>query len=90
MNSFSRTAKELLKEQLDKLEANEHKQIFEIIKRHTEQYTKTQSGILVSTNVLNDECLNDIQTYVNFCLDQRKRMEEDLKTRKTYEQMMTE
>uniref|UniRef100_A0A6C0CIU4 NET domain-containing protein n=1 Tax=viral metagenome TaxID=1070528 RepID=A0A6C0CIU4_9ZZZZ len=90
MNSFSRTAKELLKEQLDKLEANEHKQIFEIIKRHTEQYTKTQTGILVSTNVLNDECLNDIQTYVNFCLDQRKRMEEDLKTRKTYEQMIAE
>jgi len=90
MNTFSRTTKELLKEQLDKLEANEHKQIFEIIKRHTEQYTKTQTGILVSTNVLNDECLNDIQTYVNFCLDQRKRMEEDMKTRKTYEQMMTE
>jgi len=90
MNTFSRTTKELLKEQLDKLEPNEHKQIFDIIKRHTEQYTKTQTGILVSTNVLNDECLNDIQTYVNFCLDQRKRMEEDLKTRKTYEQMMTE
>lgn len=90
MNTFPRTTKELMKEQLDKLEANEHKQIFDIVKKHTEQYTKTQTGILVSTNMLNDECLNEIQTYINFCLDQRKRMEEDMKTRKTYERMMTE
>ena len=54
MNTFPRTTKELMKEQLDKLETNEHKQIFDIIKKYTEQYTKTQTGILVSTNVLDD------------------------------------
>lgn len=90
MNTFARTAKEALKDQLDKLEANEHRQIFDIVQRHTSEFTKTEKGILVSTNVLNDECLSEIQKYVTFCLDQKKRMDEDMKTRKTYERMIPE
>ena len=90
MNTFARTAKETLKDQLDKLESNEHQQIFDIIKRHTDDFTKTEKGILVSTNVLNDACLTEIQSYVTFCLDQKKRMDEDQKTRKTYERMVNE
>jgi hypothetical protein len=90
MNTFSRTDKETLKDQLDKLEANEHRQIFDIVQKHTAEFTKTEKGILVSTSVLNDECLTDIQKYVTFCLDQKKRMDEDQKTRKTYERMIPE
>jgi hypothetical protein len=90
MNSVSRTTKELLKDQLDKLEENEHQQIFDIVQKYTKDYTKTEKGILVSTNVLNDECLKEIQSYVTFCLDQKKRMDEDAKTRKTYERMLAE
>ena len=90
MNTFARTAKESLKDQLDKLETNEHRQIFDIVNRYTSDFTKTEKGILVSTNVLNDECLTEIQTYVTFCLDQKRRMDEDQKTRKTYERMVHE
>ena len=90
MNSVSRTTKELLKDQLDKLEENEHQQIFDIVQKYTKDYTKTEKGVLVSTNVLNDECLKEIQSYVTFCLDQKKRMDEDAKTRKTYERMLAE
>jgi len=50
--------------------------------------TKTQNGILVSANTLNDETLQAVEQYVLFCLDQRKRMDEDAKTRKTYERMV--
>ena len=90
MNTFSRSVKETLKDQLDKLEANEHRQIFDIVQKHTQEFTKTEKGILVSTNVLNDESLTEIQKYVTFCLDQKKRMDEDQKTRKTYERMIPE
>lgn len=90
MNTFARTAKELLKDQLDKLEANEHRQIFDIVQKYTRDFTTTEKGVLVSTNVLNDECLKEIQSYVTFCLDQKKRMDEDAKTRKTYERMLAE
>jgi hypothetical protein len=85
--SFSRSKKEALKDAIDKLEANEHSQIFSIIKKYTSTFTKTQTEVLVSTNSLSDECLEEINNYINFCIDQKKRMEEDLKTRKGYERM---
>ena len=88
MNSLSRSKKEWLKEQLDKMDSNEHTQVYEIIKKYTDQLTKTQNGVLVSTDNLNDECLGEIERYITFCLDQRKRMEEDNKTRKNYERMV--
>ena len=72
MNSLSRSKKEWLKEQLDKMDSNEHTQVYEIIKKYTDQLTKTQNGVLVSTDNLNDECLGEIERYITFCLDQRK------------------
>jgi hypothetical protein len=84
----SRNDKEWMKEQLDKLDMNEHTQVFDIVKKYTEEFTKTQTGILVSTASLSNECLEEIRRYINFCLDQRKRMDEDTKARKTYERMV--
>jgi|688.fasta_scaffold05804_17 CRISPR-associated protein Cas8b1/Cst1 subtype I-B len=86
--SFSRSKKEFLKESIDKLEANEHSQIFSIIKRYTETFTRTQNEVLVSTNNLNDDCLKEIESYIHFCVDQKKRMEDDSRTRKGYERMV--
>jgi len=88
MNTVSRSKKEWLKDQLDHMESNEHNQVFTIIKKYTDQFTKTQNGVLISTDNLNDECLTEIETYINFCLDQKKRMDEDMKTRKTYERLV--
>lgn len=88
MNKFSRSKKEWLKESLDRMDSNEHNQVFSIIKRYTEQFTKTQNGVLISSDNLSDECLEEIEKYVNFCLDQRKRMEDDMKTRKNYERLV--
>jgi hypothetical protein len=85
---MNRSKKEWLKEQLDKMDVSEHSQVYSIVKKYTNQVTKTQNGILVSTDVLSNECLAEIEKYVTFCLDQRKRMDDDLKTRKTYERMV--
>lgn len=90
MNSYPRSKKEWLKDQLDRMDINEHSQIYEIIKKHTDQTTKTQNGVLVSTDNLTDECLLEVERYVLFCIDQRKRMEDDLKTRKSYERMVSD
>lgn len=88
MNTILRTKKEWLKDQLDRMESNEHNQVFRIIQKYTDQYTKTQSGVLVSTDNLNNECLTEIDKYINFCVDQKMRMEDDLKTRKNYERLL--
>jgi hypothetical protein len=88
MNSFPRSRKESLKEQIDKLDNTEHLQIYNIIKLHTEAITRVSNGVLISTDTLNDACLTEIENYVFFCTDQRKRMEEDSKTRKNYERLV--
>jgi hypothetical protein len=77
-----------MKEQLDKLEANEHIQVYSIVKKYTENITKSTNGVFVSSEHLSQECLFEIDKYIMFCLDQRKRMEDDMKTRKTYERMI--
>jgi len=88
MSKFSRSKLETLKDQIDKLEQNEHKQIYGIIKKASPQVTKTQNGVLVSTDTLDEGTLTEVERYVHFCLDQRKRMEDDMKTRKSYERMV--
>ena len=85
---MNHSKKEWLKQQLERLETNEHIQIYGIIKRYTENITRSPTGIFVSSEHLSDECLIEMEKYVLFCLDQRKRMEDDLKTRKTYERMV--
>jgi hypothetical protein len=80
---MNRSRKEQLREQIDKLEPEEHAQIFAIIVKHTESYTKTQTGVMVSSDTLNDECLIEMEKMVQFYRDQRKRMESDAIERKT-------
>jgi hypothetical protein len=82
---MNRSRKEALKERLDRLDANEHAQIFSIIKKYTDSFTKTQNGVLVSSDVLPDVCLHEMEQMVTFYLDQHKQMEADEAERKTYE-----
>ena len=88
MNSYTRAQKEWMKEQLDKMDASEHSQVLAIIRRYTDICTKTQNGVLVSTEQLSDDCLKDIEKYIHFLLDQRKRIDEDSKARKSYERLI--
>jgi hypothetical protein len=73
--------KERLKETLEKLDAQEHAEVFKIIKTHTTEYTRTQTGVLVSSDVLPDSCLLEMEKLVTFFLDQRKRLDADTTTR---------
>lgn len=79
---MNRLRKEQLKERLEKLDAEEHAQIFETIKRYTNEYTKTQTGVLVSSDNLPDECILEIEKMATYYLDQRKRMDADMVERK--------
>ena len=65
---------EKLKENLDKLDAYEHAQIFTIIQKYTDAFTKTQTGALISSANLSDECLVEMEKMVAYYLDQRKSM----------------
>jgi hypothetical protein len=81
---MNRLRKEQLREYIDKLDAEEHAQIFEVIKRHTTEYTRTQTGALVSSDTLPDACLLEMERMVTFYRDQHKRMDADAQERKQY------
>jgi len=85
---MERTKKEQMKDAIDKMDSNEHAQILNIVKKYTDTFTKTQTGILVSTENLNEDCMKEIDAYITFSIDSRKHIEEDNKQRKTYERMM--
>jgi hypothetical protein len=80
---MSRSRKEKLRDQLDTLDIHEHAQVFTIIKKYTDEYTKTQTGVLVSSESLPDGCITEMETLVAFYLDQRKRMDADERARKS-------
>lgn len=69
---MNRNRKEQLKESIEKLDAQEHAQIFGIIQKYTEQFTKTNTGVLVSSESLPNECLLEMEKMVKFYMDQRK------------------
>jgi hypothetical protein len=72
---MNRLRLEQLKEKLDRLDADEHAQIFAIVKRHTETFTKTQTGAFVSSESLPVECIEEMEKMVLFYIDQRKDMD---------------
>ena len=71
---MKRQQKEKLRDNLDKLDADEHAQVFAIVKKYTDNFTKTQNGVLISSETLPDECLAEMEKMVAFYLDQRKTM----------------
>lgn len=91
MSAITQLQKEKMKENLDKMEISEHKQVYNIIKKFigVDKLTETADGVLVSSELLTDECLCEIEKYINFSIDQRKRLDEDTSIRKSYERMMT-
>lgn len=82
---MSRVRREKLKEQIERLDPQEHAQIFAIIKQYTDSFTRTQTGVLVSSDSLPTECIAEIEKMVLFYMDQRKRMEADTAERKALE-----
>ena len=69
---MNRIRKETLKENIERLDAQEHAQILVVINKYTTDYTKTQNGALISSDVLSNECLLEVEKLVSFYMDQRK------------------
>lgn len=86
---MKRAQQETLKTQVDQLDPFEHQQLFRIIQGYTQDFTRTDSGVLVQASVLPAKCLEEMKNYTQFCLDQKRRMEEDNAERKVYERLVS-
>ena len=72
---------------LEKLDQNEHEQIFKIIRKYTNEFTRSDTGVYVSSKKLPAECLLEIERYVAFCFDQRVHLEAGDVDRSKYEKL---
>ena len=69
--------KEKLKETLERLSDCEHEQIYKIIRVYTDNVTCSETGVLVSAEILGEECFDKIEKYIDFCFAQKKRLDAD-------------
>ena len=72
-----RQRKEKLSRNLERLSECEHEQIFKIVQEFTDQFTCAESGVLVSSDNVNPECLSKIEKYIDFCFEQKKMLDAD-------------
>lgn len=57
-----------IKLKLNDMTSNEIEEIFKIIYKNNNYYTKNNNGISLNLNTLNEDILNQINNYINFCI----------------------
>jgi len=72
---------------LEKLDQNEHEQIFKIVRKYTNEFTRSDTGVYVSSKNLPTESLLEIERYIAFCFDQRAHLEAGDVDRSKYEKL---
>jgi hypothetical protein len=76
---------------LDRLSDCEHEQIYKIIRDYTDNVTFSETGVLVSADILSENCFDRIEQYINFCVAQRQRLDaDDAKRRALYKMIHSE
>jgi hypothetical protein len=84
---MSGTSAEKLLPLLERLEQNEHEQIFKIVRKYTGEYTRSDTGVYVSSKNLPQACLDEMERYITFCFDQRAHLEAGDVDRSKYEKL---
>lgn len=71
-----------LKEQIENLPKENHIEIYKIIKKHTNEYSKNNNGTFVNISILKDDAIEDIQKYLDYIKNQEKLIN-DIEKQKT-------
>lgn len=70
-------AKKNLVKEIDQLSKDQHLEIYKIVNGYTDKYTQNDNGIFINLSVLNDNILNKIKQFVDYCIYNRDTMEKD-------------
>lgn len=57
-----------IKTDISNLNSNEIEEVFKIIYKNNNSYTKNNNGIFINLNWLNEETIININNYINFCI----------------------
>jgi hypothetical protein len=56
-------------ENINKMSKEHHIEIFKIISNNSIKYTENNNGIFINYNDLNEKCINDIENYIKYILE---------------------
>lgn len=57
-----------IKNDINQLNQNELEEIFKIIFKNNNSYSKNNSGVIINLSWMNDDILEQISNYINFCI----------------------
>ena len=71
--------RKLFVERLSTLVKSEYEEIFRILKRSNEAFSENANGIFFNVNDISVDTFNKLQSFMDFCLENRNEQEERLK-----------
>jgi len=74
--NFTIDDKKNLVKNIERLSINEQIEIFKIIKKSTDKYTINNNGVFINLSPMDNNLVEKIQNFVNYCNDIRKNDEE--------------
>ena len=75
-------------EQSKLLQKTEHIEIFKIIDKNGDDYTTNENGVFIALNKLKPETLKQITQFIEFCLDNKSKLQEDINQRDAIREIM--
>ena len=62
----------LLKEKIEGLDNNEHREILKIIKRYNCKFTENNNGIFINMNKLSENVITELEAFLDFSTENNK------------------
>ena len=75
-------------EQSKLLQKTEHIEIFKIIDKNGDDYTTNENGVFIALNKLKPETLKQITQFIEFCLDNKSKLQQDINQRDAIREIM--
>ena len=66
----------LLKEKIEGLDNNEHREILKIIKRYNCKFTENNNGIFINMNKLSENVITELEAFLDFSTENNKMLTE--------------
>jgi hypothetical protein len=76
IDTFTSRRKKQLRDKINNLSHTEHEEIFKILRTNDTVYTQNKNGIFFDISKLNNEILEQIERFVEFCINNQVELDE--------------
>jgi len=73
-----------LHKKIENLPQSVHFEIFKIIKKYNIPFNENSNGIFINMSYMNDECVNELSTHINWLDEQKTFLQKDEQVKNQY------